>query len=316
MGGMLSIVFCGEFDELFNKLPTLSKWACLTHTNEEAMDFFNRTPSPHLLFITKSRLDCCADKLMKLKSMLPALTIVMVYSENDASDNLKSLKSVPVVDHLIPMWSAATNDLLTKLETPEGRESFLKSRESVFLPKDLENPVEKTLRHVDDCFPVYNEVMDYTEKLKCFSGFSEIIATATSELLTNAFYNGKRDPATGEAVTADRQIKFGLDPHEFVKFKYGKKDNFFWLSVTDSFGSLDRATLLKALERAATERTPRMDTVGGAGLGLLMLFEWASDLSFSLTPGKSTVVACRFKLCRRQKEFDSEASSIHIFTNG
>ncbi len=87
-----------------------------------------------------------------------------------------------------------------------------------------------------------------------------------------------------------------------------------WLFVRDPFGTLDKSTLIAALLRAATEKAPIADSEGGAGLGLKMVYECASELVFGLSEGESTLVGCKLRITRRNKIFDAELASLHICT--
>lgn len=303
---MSALVFWGDFKQLFTVVPTLT-------SESQVISSIAEVPGDaEYLFITRQTAESHTPALMDLKARRPDISLVLAYVQPATQENIHCLKQLPQIDHLIPIQSDTTTALMTRLLDPQRRQNIRVHKEALFLPEQLDETFEFKLQHSKECESYYQKIADYVEGLGCFTGFSELMMTAASELLTNAFYNGKRDPKTGKALVPDRQIKFALDPHEFVTLRYGRQGAYFWLVVTDCFGSLDRLTLINAMDRAATDRTPRLNTPGGAGLGLIMLFEWSTEMGFSLVRGTSTTVACKFKIARRQKEFDTETSSVHL----
>lgn len=303
----------GDFSSVTAQFPDASSSLETVYGPSDLVGIFSGTTTPSLLFVTGDILSANSREILNLKDRCPHVSVVAAYTKANTQENIQWLKLVPVIDHLVPLKSQIMSDLLTRLSTTAGRQEFARDPLKLFLPAQLENEYSFSLRHVDDCKKCYEDLNNYVQGLSCFIGFSEIMITAASELLTNAFYNGKRDPTTGKAITPDRQVKFALADNEKITFRYGIRDGFFWMIVQDSFGSLDRITLFNAMNRAASERTANTTVPGGAGLGLIMLYEWSTEMGFSLSQGRSTMVACKFKITRRQREFDAEPSAVHVF---
>jgi hypothetical protein len=314
---MEKFLFWGPLESL-TKLTDLTspppEWLEAVADEASAKKAIEEAEGPKLLFVTEEVLRNESQALIGLKSGFPELDIVYINSQENTQTKIQWLKNVSSINHLLPIHSNITKSLFKRVLEDDWRKVFVQSPEKIFFPENLSNLTEINLHHVDDCPAAFEKMSAYLEGAACFSGFKEMMVTAASELLTNAFYNGPRD-AQGKALTADRKVKFALPNHQFVKFSFGKVDEYFWMSVSDNFGTLDRNTLINAMNRAATERTAKTEGVGGAGLGLIMLFEWASEIGFKLSTGVSTTVACRFKMVRRQKEFDAEPSVFHVFTN-
>ncbi|PWU12246.1 MAG: hypothetical protein C5B49_16580 [Bdellovibrio sp.] len=312
---MWSCIFWGKFEEferIFEQIPAKETWHHHATSAAVVDTQIRQHGAPNLLFVTNEVLAQNSADLLKIKAATPSISVVLTYTQPNTQENIQWLRVVPVIDHLIAMNSETTKDFIERLATPEGREAVAKNPENLFLPSGASKERTHVLKHVDECKMCYEKLHEYVERLGCFTGFSEIMTTAASEMLTNAFYNGRKNPLTGRAQVIDRRVKFGLDNNESVEFSYGQDGKYVWLMVRDSFGSLDRMTVIRALDRAATERTAKLNPETGAGLGLIMLFEWASEMGFSLVQGKSTTITCKFKMTKRQREFDSEHSAVHL----
>lgn len=308
---MSAYVFWGDFGTVLDRFTAAGDLSRILDA-PQAETYFQQRKGPALLFLTEEIARAHAAELTRWALAHPSISLVLAYGASDTQESLTWLKTVPVIDHLIPLGSETLKNLVERLVSPEGRQKFDDNPQIFFRPGQLDDATTITLRHLNECAASYRALTDYVDTLGCFSGFSELMATAASELLTNAFYNGKRDPVTGLAKTSDRQVKFGLDGDEKVTFTFGREGKFLWMIVRDCFGSLDRGTLINAMNRAARERTAKTASTGGAGLGLMMLYEWASELGFSLESGRATTVACKFKITHRQREFQSESSSVHV----
>lgn len=235
------------------------------------------------------------------------LPIVLTYQNSAQEVQFEALKKIPELNHLLPLNSSNTRLLLARLMsgTPFGPK--------LSDPPELSEVHERVFTNSGECEELYDELTEFALNLGCFQGFEGIARTAASELLTNAFYNGKRDPRTGQPLVTDRRVKFGLEKGETITFTYGNEADYLWLVVHDCFGSLERDMLVKAMTRVVIERTPRLDGPGGSGLGMIMLYEWATELNVFLAPKRSTVVSCKLKLTYRNRLFDAEPCALHIW---
>lgn len=304
----------GPFEKLVSVAGTKPSWLLDVSSFETAKTELEKTSEPALMFVTEEILRQNAPDLIRLRDLYVNLDIVYVSYSDDTKTNMQWLKTVSSINHLLPSHSKITQSLFQRILVEDWSRVFAQDPQKIFYPDNIVGLQEMELFEVDECEAAYKRLDEFLSQRPCFPGFKEMMATAASELLTNAFFNARRDQS-GKAVVADRKLKFALEKHQSVKFMFGQSGDYFWMCVSDSFGSLDRATLINAMNRAATERTAKLNTAGGAGLGLMMLYEWASELGFHLTLGTSTKVACRFKMSRRQKEFDSEPSILHVFSS-
>ena len=282
-------------------------------------EFLSLLPSatePQLLLFDANFLSATSRKIINFLSEEKNFVLALVTAEDGIDENIKYLNISPQIGHLIPAKNKSLENEMHKLldivMAVENNENI-----NTTLSKALNTLVNKrnfTLTNSQERWLCYEEIDKYVESLEVFNDFKNIVKTATSELLTNAFYDAPRNPETGESLNPNRKAKINLVPPKEVEFTFGlTPDNkYLWLFVKDPFGSLDKPTLVAALLRAATEHTALLDHTGGAGLGLKMVYEWASELVFGLTQGESTLVGCKFKLTRRNRIFDAELASLHI----
>lgn len=240
--------------------------------------------------------------------------MALVSSEDENDENIKFFNLSPQIDHLIPYKSKSIESEIQKLV------SILNS---IKLQKNVEMTVEKTLNSLENKRTIrmsesshrwkcFDEVGKYAEELHVFPDFPNIVRTAASELITNAFYDAPKNPDTGRSLNSDRRSLVNLIPPQEIEFSFGTSGDYMWLFVRDPFGSLDKRTVVASLLRAATEKSPLTSDEGGAGLGLKMVYEWSSELVFGLSQGESTLVGCKLKITKRNRDFDSELASLHI----
>lgn len=136
--------------------------------------------------------------------------------------------------------------------------------------------------------------------------------TIASELLTNAFYNGPKNQ-DGESKESDRNAEVVLDQNSAVTFSYGEDDKYFWMKVSDPFGTFHRKSLVKQLLKSMNQDQAVVNFgSGGAGIGLFMIFNWSSQLLFQFDPSKETTVLVKLLKTKRRKIFDSERTVLEI----
>lgn len=237
-----------------------------------------------------------------------AKTAVLSHQAND--DNIKILVDFPAVFHIL----IADSDSLVHQVTYFLQDGTASQQAKNSAPLNIRWTAEKAnMEDSSDRFLCYEQIIQYISTLNCFSGFSDIVHTATSELLSNAFYDAPRDMVADRAHVLDRSKVVRLQAPNSVTFLFGlQDDNFLWVGTVDSFGSLNRPKLIQSLKRASEERTAVLNKEGGAGLGLYMLFNWATSLYFVLEKNKKTEAYIKFKISRRRITFEKEKASIHI----
>ncbi len=130
----------------------------------------------------------------------------------------------------------------------------------------------------------------------------------TDELLSNAVHNAPVD-AAGTHFRRDlaRDQEVQLQPGETVRLRWACDARYVAIEVNDSFGSLDRKTILHALGKNDVR-----ESGGGAGMGLALTYRSCDHLVFNLSPGHKTEIIALIDV--RQSPTDRlPASSYNVF---
>jgi hypothetical protein len=153
-------------------------------------------------------------------------------------------------------------------------------------------------------------VGDYQEKSLCISQISEFcenmsvrrkyresIEQCLDEMLMNALYDAPVDehgrPIFSEIPTKTR-ISLRVEQKIVVQYVCDGKQ--FAIAVRDSFGTLERATVLRYLHKCLHSEQQIDRKVGGAGLGLYLITNSSSGVFFNVLPGVATEAVCTFDL--------------------
>lgn len=153
-------------------------------------------------------------------------------------------------------------------------------------------------------------VGDYQEKSLCIAQISEFaemmgvrrkyresIEQSVDEMLMNALYDAPVDeqgrPIFSEIPTKTR---ISLRVEQKVVVQYTCDGKAFAVSVRDSFGTLERSTILRYLHKCLHAEQQIDRKTGGAGLGLYLIANNCSQILFNVLPGVATEVLTRFDL--------------------
>lgn len=153
-------------------------------------------------------------------------------------------------------------------------------------------------------------VGDYQEKSLCISQISEFcelmgvrrkyresIEQCLDEMLMNALYDAPVDehgrPIFSEIPTKTR---ISLRVEQKVVVQYVCDGRQFAIAVRDSFGTLDRPTVLRYLHKCLHSEQQIDRKVGGAGLGLYLITNSSTAVFFNVLPGIATEAVCTFDL--------------------
>ncbi len=158
---------------------------------------------------------------------------------------------------------------------------------------------------------VYSTLVgDYQEKSICISQISEYAASmgvrrkyreaieqCSDELLMNALYDAPVDSA-GNQLFADvpTKTRISLRMEQKAVVQYSCDSRLFTLSVRDSFGTLERDTVLKYLHKCLYADQQIDRKAGGAGLGLYIMCNATTQFFINALPGVATEVVCTFDL--------------------
>ncbi len=240
--------------------------------------------------------------------------IILIYSEKNGDDLFGHYLRFPKISFLFSEERYA--ELLPSLKDSNFGEFIDQASSSMNLSSVDKAKVkfEKsfTLTNTEERWLAYSEIKELVEPLPCFLGFPDIVGVIASELITNGFFDAYRDVGTDKPVSPDRKSKFSLPEGHSVRFDIFADDEFLWLYVKDTFGTLNKADIFRSLHRAATEKTVKLDSDGGAGLGLYMIFLWASEMIFKLTENQSTEILCKLKITKRNLIFEKQKATLII----
>jgi len=168
----------------------------------------------------------------------------------------------------------------------------------------------------DDKRAAIEVVSDFARRAGCRRSLLGRVEIVLDELLMNALYDapacesGDRDRYVSRAVPGGGPVSSGA-----VDLSFACDGRFFALSVRDTFGALERQTILQNLSRAVTYAgTPLTNAERGAGLGLYFILSSVSRFVANIEPGQATEVICLFDLRRTGRAAEPVASSFNIFT--
>ncbi|MDQ3364381.1 MAG: PEGA domain-containing protein [Myxococcota bacterium] len=154
------------------------------------------------------------------------------------------------------------------------------------------------------------DVATYREKSRCMSviggflaerkvarRFRDPVDQCLDEMLMNALYDAPV-AADGTHLFAGvpTSTRVTLRTEQRVRVQYAHDGRRFAVSVRDAFGTLQRETLLVHLHKGlhASQQVDRK--VGGAGLGLYLMFNVSTAVYFHVLPGIATEAICVFDL--------------------
>ncbi|MCU1278036.1 MAG: hypothetical protein JWM53_1582, partial [bacterium] len=164
-------------------------------------------------------------------------------------------------------------------------------------------------------------VSDYNEKAAAIAAIGEFaqamgvrrkyrehIDQCIDEMLMNALYDAPVDHE-GKPLFADVPVRERvlLRADEKAVVQYGCDGDRFAVSVRDAFGTLRKETILYYLDKClhAPEGEQIDRKAGGAGLGLYLIANSATDVSFHIFAGSATEVVCSFDLSAQRAQLRS-----------
>ncbi len=176
---------------------------------------------------------------------------------------------------------------------------------------------------------IYNmDIESYEEKLRALdvlNSYAELagargavrdrMALVAEELIINGMYHAPVDEnGKPKYRHLPRKEMSKLTFDRPVKVTCASNGQHFAVAVRDSYGSLDKPTIVKFLAKAAEAKlTPEQQRDQGAGLGLVTALKSASKLVFNIAPDTGTEVIALFDLDLLAKGRQG-TRSVHIFT--
>ncbi len=140
-----------------------------------------------------------------------------------------------------------------------------------------------------------DEILANAEQLGVRSKVRSQIGQVCEELLMNALYDAPVDE-NGKLLFGEVDPKLRLEQHSPrpVSIRYVSTDEGFAISVRDRFGRLDKKTILRYLDKCLHSGNQIDRKVYGAGLGLYLVANAATQYVVNIAPGMATEVVCTF----------------------
>jgi len=165
----------------------------------------------------------------------------------------------------------------------------------------------------EDLHHVVEWVPTFCEKLGTPPKVQETFAELAHELLMNAVYDAPVD-ADGKALYAhDRKQEVVLADEQAALFTMGTDGETLAVSVRDPFGRLERRHVFGGMHRALAANGPLDTAGGGAGLGMMYIYQHGYGSFFTIKPGISTEVTVLYDLGLNRREFTTLPRSVHVF---
>jgi hypothetical protein len=140
-------------------------------------------------------------------------------------------------------------------------------------------------------------ISDFAAALGVRRKYRESIEQAIDELLMNALYDAPVDQS-GRQLFAEvpTKTRISLRLEQKAVIQYACDGERFAVSVRDSFGMLGKDVIVKYLEKCLRSSQQIDRKTGGAGLGLYLVANSASEFHVNLFPGVATEAICVFDL--------------------
>ena len=141
------------------------------------------------------------------------------------------------------------------------------------------------------------QISEFAELMTVRRKYREAIEQCIDEMLMNALYDAPVDDQ-GQPIFSEipTKTRISLRVEQKVVVQYACDGAQFFVSVRDSFGTLERSTVLRYLYKCLHSEQQIDRKVGGAGLGLYLMANSSSAIVFNVLAGVATEVVCVFDL--------------------
>jgi len=200
------------------------------------------------------------------------------------------------------LLDVALTDLATGIQRGKGAAGILKT----LLPSSTAI-TQILVQNSKDKNDLLDQVMLQAASRRNFSDFAPMIATVTWELVMNAIYSAPFDKVSQRSrySMVDRGTDIQLLPSEYVEFCYADTETAFAVAVSDRFGRLPKAEVIRSISRPLASAASDQIRGGnhGAGVGYHMVVQSVSMLSMTVDRNISTTIVALFHHTRRRKAF-------------
>jgi hypothetical protein len=172
---------------------------------------------------------------------------------------------------------------------------------------------EREIRSTDDKQQAMIELESFLDQIDCYRGIKSSVLVAADELLMNAIFDAPRTP-DGAIKYVDHHARVDLLPEETVQLRYACDGRNILLSVSDHCGSMDRKVIIEYLRHCFCDKPTAIEYKdGGAGLGLHMVFNSITQLTFNVHVGRTTEVIASFYVRSGSRAFKMSGRSLNFF---
>jgi signal transduction histidine kinase len=170
---------------------------------------------------------------------------------------------------------------------------------------------ERTVSAYGDKSTALRDVVAFAKGMGGRSSLLTRMEQAVDELLMNALYDAPA--ARSGDSTAEQMEKLRDGSGESVTLRFGCDGRYLVVSASDNYGELRKNEIFDHLVRARTERAPKREGKGGAGLGLFIVLSSVTRFIANIDPGNRTEVVCVFDLHQSGRQQSTCAQSVHVF---
>lgn len=246
-------------------------------------------------------------------------TICLIISHDHQNPLLRELLTTQNLNNVIAKHGGVTttSELIDETELIVTCQKLF--RKDIFgLDKYLSTWGIKVNEHeiggTEDKRAVIGDLEDFLDTIDCYGAIKNAVLLVADELVMNAIFNAPRDGDGNPKYSNRHREQLELEPDERVTFRYACDGRNVALSVSDRFGSLDREVIVKYLQRCFSGGPAEMEEKrAGAGLGLYMVFNSITQLTFNIQAGVSTEVIALFYVRSGARAFKASGRSLNIF---
>lgn len=164
---------------------------------------------------------------------------------------------------------------------------------------------------------VLEALTEYLMRSGMNSRAAAIIVNGADELLLNAFFAAPIDDL-GKPLYENTARSTPLEPDadKTIEFKIVHDEQMLGLSVSDNYGSLDRAKIVAAITKnfSVTDFKPKVN-VAGARLGLMDCYVHAGGMIFCWEPGNRSEIMLFYRRTNAFRPFREQFRFLSTFTN-
>ncbi|MBU1533669.1 hypothetical protein KKF84_00020 [Myxococcota bacterium] len=156
-------------------------------------------------------------------------------------------------------------------------------------------------------------VPEFCEALGAPPKVRDAFAELAHELMMNAVYDAPVDVEGNHLYAQDRKQEVSLHKDHYPLFSIGTNGDLLGISVRDPFGGLKRKHIFNGLDRALSQKGQINTEGGGAGLGMLYIYNHGFASFFSVKEGEYTEVSVIYDITMNRRDFATLPKSVHYF---